>query len=292
MQSCILRACPSSAMLSWAKYVRCLSSVASEPALQVSEMFASIQGEGPHSGRPSVFLRLGFCNLSCSWCDTPYTWLYTKERLQKVRLNMSTAKTSFGRTDGLLGEGDGHKIHDKRLELTRHSLSEVHSQIRSLADPSIRALVITGGEPLLHAKPLLELVPKLISDGFEIEFETNGTISPAGFPSRVHFNVSPKLSNSHQPESIRLNHNALAEFMSWPSAILKFVVDKETDLNEIKQLVSSFKIPHNKVFLMPQGRYPEELKNKGVWVADICRDHGFNYSHRIHIELWGSRRGI
>ena len=41
----------------------------------VSEVFGpTVQGEGPSCGRIATFVRLGRCDLRCSWCDTPYTW--------------------------------------------------------------------------------------------------------------------------------------------------------------------------------------------------------------------------
>lgn len=41
--------------------------------LQLAEIFYSIQGEGTHTGKPAVFVRLAGCNLACSFCDTDYS---------------------------------------------------------------------------------------------------------------------------------------------------------------------------------------------------------------------------
>lgn len=273
--------------------VRRLGTAPRDHSFKVSEVFASVQGEGPHVGRPSVFVRFGICNLSCSWCDTPYTWLFSDDRLRKVYANLNRSDDSPRNiaTGRALAER-GFQVYDKRRELSHRSASDLLAEIRSLAKTSIRAVVITGGEPLLHVKPLLALVPELLKHGFDVEFETNGTISPAGLPHEVHFNVSPKLSNSHQPRALRLNFEVLHEIMSRPSAVLKFVVDHEADVEEIFEIVRGLHVPQNRVYLMPQGRSSIELQTKGVQVADMCRQNGFNYSHRIHIDLWGNRRGI
>jgi 7-carboxy-7-deazaguanine synthase len=259
----------------------------SEPRLRVSEMFSTIQGEGPHSGRPSVFLRLGLCNLTCAWCDTPYTWVYSEDVLRRVKRNVAAIAPETRPRDV-----PKLKVYDKNTELEYLTLNEVRSRILSLSRPATRALVITGGEPLLHAKPLISLVPKLIGDGFAIEFETNGTISPKGLPDQVHFNVSPKLLNSLQPENLRINYKVLSELMDRPSSVLKFVVDHERDIAEVKEMVSNLGVVESRVFLMPQGTASSQMREKGAWIADVCRQNGFNYSHRIHIELWGSKRGV
>lgn len=214
------------------------------PTLQVSEIFKSVQGEGPFTGRPSVFLRLGICNLSCAWCDTPYTWLFDKERLEKVQARIArSAKPEFVVP----------KLYDKSDELRRLNVFDVIEDIADHAGPSVRNIVITGGEPLLHKKPLLHAVHAFIERGFSIEFETNGTISPTGLPSRVHLNVSPKLSNSIQPQNLRINMSVLKECLTFPSSILKFVINDQSDVGEVLDLVKTLKIEAHRVYLMPQG---------------------------------------
>ena len=42
--------------------------------LTIYEIYASVQGESTHVGRPCVFVRLAACNLRCVWCDTPYAF--------------------------------------------------------------------------------------------------------------------------------------------------------------------------------------------------------------------------
>ena len=58
--------------------------------LPISEVFGpTLQGEGPHAGRTVQFIRLGGCNLSCSWCDTPYTWDASRFNLRQELTPMS-----------------------------------------------------------------------------------------------------------------------------------------------------------------------------------------------------------
>lgn len=226
----------------------------SAPTLQVSEIFKSIQGEGPFTGRPSIFLRLGICNLSCAWCDTPYTWLFTNSRLQKVQNRLSASSTS---TSSFSHSSQPLTVYDKSLELERSSVQDVINKVTSLSDGgTVRNVVITGGEPLLHKKPLLHAVDTFLKHGMSVEFETNGTISPVGLPNstnQVHLNVSPKLSNSLQPRESRINHRVLMECLAFPSSILKFVVDDRKDVNEMLDVVAMTGVESHRVYLMPQG---------------------------------------
>jgi 7-carboxy-7-deazaguanine synthase len=276
-------------------------SVSSEPSLRVSEIFSSVQGEGPHVGRPSIFLRLGLCNLSCTWCDTPYTWLFSEGRLARVTAAAADAARDGHAASTTSADVAALAAYVKDDELEKVGVWRVRERIQTLAIPATRAVVITGGEPLLHAKPLRGLVKSLVDGGFSIEFETNGTISPAGLGLAaiegvgrgvVHFNVSPKLANSCQPESLRLNYAVLAELMDCPSAVLKFVVDRDEDLAQVVTIVDKLGVDGNKVYLMPQGKNPGELREKGAWLVEQCMRLGYKYAHRVHVELWGDKRGV
>lgn len=214
------------------------------PTLQVSEVFKSVQGEGPFTGCPSVFLRLGICNLSCVWCDTPYTWLFTEDRLQKVRKRVAESNTPDRQLP---------TMHTKNNELERHSTEEVVDHVLTLAGSTVRNVVITGGEPLLHKKHLLQIVDRFMANGLSVEFETNGTISPDGLPSGVHLNVSPKLSNSLQPFDLRVNVEVLKACLAFPSSVLKFVIDSPEDIDEAVNIVNAVGADAKRVYLMPQG---------------------------------------
>ncbi len=49
-------------------------SAGEDPQLRISEIYASVQGESTHAGRPCVFVRLTGCPLRCQWCDTSYAF--------------------------------------------------------------------------------------------------------------------------------------------------------------------------------------------------------------------------
>ena len=230
------------------------------------EIFHTLQGEGPSLGAPAVFLRLSLCNLHCHWCDTPYTWNWEKTPWQHQ---------------------DGVKFSkaDQIIELPPAEIAPLISR------HGCDRLVLTGGEPLLQQEEILELL-KLLPDLPFIEIETNGTQIPdddfLSLPTQ--FNVSPKLSNSGMSGSLRLNFKALNHFAALPSAFFKFVVCDQNDLTEVEALQEKLSLPPNRIFLMPEGRDPQTLQTRSLWLADICRDQGYRFSPRLHVLLWGNER--
>jgi len=225
----------------------------------VSEIFLSIQGEGVHSGTPSVFLRTYRCNLTCTWCDSKYTWL------------------------------DQDKARPG-VEYTPMSASGV---IDKIASYGCKHLVLTGGEPLLHQRTLAPLLETLKKEGFYIEVETNGTVAPSAAIAELVdcFNVSPKISNSQIEESVRTRPDSLRAFLRTKKAWFKFVVCDLKDVEEVEGMVSRFSIPRDRVLLMPEGIDAATLLARSNWLADVCKERGFRLSMRLHILLFGNKRG-
>ncbi len=142
----------------------------------------------------------------------------------------------------------------------------------------------------------MELMACLLEDGEEwyFEMETNGTKSPgeALVAGMGQFNVSPKLGNSGMAAGLRVKRKALEALVRTEKAWFKFVVRGERDVAEVLGLVEQVGIPRARVILMPEGRTVAALDETAPWVAERCRDLGLRFSDRLHVRLWGDRRGV
>jgi 7-carboxy-7-deazaguanine synthase len=227
--------------------------------MRVSEIFHSLQGEGRLSGVPSVFIRTSGCNLRCVWCDTPYTsWT-----------------------------PDGKEM----------TLEEIFQSIESYP---LSHVVITGGEPVL-AHQIEELSAKLKKAGAHVTIETAATIFKPVTCDLI--SMSPKLSNSTpwqkqngkfaaMHEQHRLNFAVIQRFIDGYDYQLKFVIDREQDFVEVRQILDELtNLDISRVLMMAQARSRRELRHKSRWIVDLCKRYGFGYSPRLHIELYGNRRG-
>ena len=250
--------------------------------LLVSEIFGpTLQGEGPNIGRPTLFLRLGGCNLTCQWCDTPYTWRWSR-RLPHRAPMVYNPDTELQKSNTVA------VLHDLKY------LSQTY-QRKSTALPQVKSLVITGGEPLLQSDRLVPLLRHLKDDDWHTEIETNGTIRPS-FSSELisQYNVSPKLASAGvQPKSVeRINWEALEWFSSTWRAYLKFVVSSARDLDEVDNIVTRIAWPHDRVYIMCEGSEPDVLlHNQRVLVPHIL-ERGYLMTTRLHTLIWGSKRGV
>ena len=158
-------------------------------------------------------------------------------------------------------------------------------------------VVITGGEPLLHHKEALfyEFVCELLARGYEVHFETNGTILVdfEKFPAYEScvFAVSPKLSNSAEPRGRRLNFAALRSLrQNAKDSFYKFVILPEFDAQpEIAEILAAC---GGEVYCMPCGADRRELESAAQFCVDFCIKNGYNYSDRLHIRIWGEKDGV
>jgi 7-carboxy-7-deazaguanine synthase len=224
--------------------------------LKIAELFYSLQGEGSLVGVPSVFIRTSGCNLRCTWCDTPYTsWQ---------------------------PEGDDQE------------LDQILSAVRSFSPA--RHVVVTGGEPMI-APEIVPLTGRLRALGLHITVETAGTVfQPVACDL---MSISPKLSNSTpsgpwsaRHDKLRIRPPVLAELMERYSYQLKFVIEKPADLAEVWALVTELRADRERVILMPEGVDRDQLRERSLWLAEIAKDEGVRFSPRLHVELYGNRRGV
>jgi 7-cyano-7-deazaguanosine (preQ0) biosynthesis protein QueE len=227
--------------------------------LPVSEIFFSIQGEGVNIGKPSIFIRLYFCNLSCVWCDSKYTW----------------------------------ENQDKAKEGIDYFLMDIQEILNYISKFYCNRVVITGGEPLLHQEKLKNLLKELKNKGYYIEIETNGTIKPKEEIIKLVdlFNVSPKLSNSKVDYKLRIRNEVLKVFSEINNSIFKFVICDVKDLDEVDELVKKLNIKKEKVYLMPEGTDEKTIKERSLWLIDESKKRNYNFTTRLHILMFGNQRG-
>ncbi len=227
--------------------------------MKIAEIYRSIQGEGVLTGTESVFIRTSGCNLRCWFCDTPYaSWQ---------------------------PEGDDLSVNEI---------------MERLSTWECRHVVLTGGEPMLFAE-MIPLCNRLRSENYHITVETAGTLY---LPVECDLmSVSPKTSNSapdvaehprwhRRHERTRFAPHVIRQLASEFRCQFKFVVDRDDDLQEIEEYLRQFpELTRDQIYLMPQGRSQEELKEAESWLVPLCESRGFNYCPRKQIEWFGAVKG-
>ena len=227
----------------------------------ISEIFYSLQGEGELTGVPSVFVRTSGCNLRCNWCDTPYaSWN---------------------------PEGKQMTVAEIVAEVVIHPAKHV---------------VLTGGEPMI-APGIHELAFELQERGYHITIETAATVPPKGIACDLA-SLSPKLAHSapdarlddtwrKKHEELRWQPGVVESWIAVGDYQLKFVVGTEADLTEIEAMMAETGcvVPRSKILLMPEGVTVEALRAKAGWLGELCKARGYRYAPRLHIELYGNKRG-
>lgn len=240
------------------------------------EVFHSIQGEGKSIGIPSVFVRTSLCNLHCIWCDTDYTWNWQGTRFKHVN-----------------DAQPGYTKFDKSAWVAESPVEEIAARVWEYHCTNV---ILTGGEPMMQQPALVELMKVLRkrNPAFRFEVETNGTRLPTQEFDRLidQYNVSPKLSNSHNPQKLREKAPVWQFFSKSNKANFKFVIAAENDLEEVLILLETYQVAPEKVWLMPEGTSPEALAERREWLVEICKQHQFRYSDRLHVQIWGNKKGV
>jgi len=225
--------------------------------MKIAEIFHSVQGEGKLAGAPSVFVRTWGCNLRCVWCDTPYTsW---------------------------------------NPEGSERSVDDIGNAVLGY---KAKYVVVTGGEPMI-APGVADPTQRLRAEGLHITIETAGTVTADVACDLM--SISPKLSHStpvddprwaQVHERTRLRYDVLEQLRDRYPCQWKFVVAAPGDMAEIEEVAQRLNLNPDDVLLMAEGRSAEAIAAKAQWIVPMCLDRGYRYSPRIHVDIWGDKRGV
>lgn len=270
--------------------------------LHVSELFYSIQGEGPSMGVPCYFIRLSGCNLECGGRGS------TKSGLLH--------DNATWRCDSMEVWTKGTKMSYQEILDKLRGRENVFANIAGGAH-----IVITGGEPLLQQKKIVAFLQELHADynawltdnmawmwakDVYVEVETNGTVLPIpelllselelnGRPANIivsQWNVSPKLQNSGMPKAARISRGPLQTLVA-AKAYFKFVIEDEHDFFEVcSDYIEPYQIPSVSTYLMPAADNDSDLTRVSQVVAQIAMDNALRFSSRLHIHIWNQATGV
>jgi 7-carboxy-7-deazaguanine synthase len=224
--------------------------------IYINEIFQSIQGEGRTVGKLSVFARLAGCNLTCSWCDSKFTW--HKDFLEK-------------------GVGWNNADLADHIKQTYRATN----------------IIFTGGEPTLQEEAIDEMI-RYLPMQYTFEIETNGT-RPLLYLGQfmTSINISPKLSNSGLDLPRRYRKSVLEALAGYDQAIFKFVITNVADVIEIEaDFVEALHIPRERIYLMPEGFSRDDQNRIMQGVVGLCQTYGFNFSPRLQVLIYNTRRKV
>jgi 7-carboxy-7-deazaguanine synthase len=245
----------------------------------ILELYTAIQSEGSRAGKPTIVIRTSGCTHRCffkkgGWCDSWYT-----------------------------------SIHPEKSTYNFDNVVEMYDK-----NPHIKEMMITGGSPTMHP----ELLEKLTAFAHHRKIITTIETEGSHFIETKYkidlISLSPKFSNSiptldtetpkgkivnqamiDQHNKYRLNYKSIAQMLSYHSDYhLKPVwdgKDKKT-LDEIIDFINLFKIPNDKVWLMPAGDTRKALTENYAPVMEKCIEMGWNFSPRPHIIAYDDKRGV
>jgi len=264
-------------------------------SLFVDEIFGNaVQGEGLEMGTPSIFVRTGGCNLTCS---------------------------GFGCT--LVSALDGEtvitgcdSIHAVNAKHWKHTWSKYENYMDLVVDikkvlppeevlgsgnAELPLIIFTGGEPLLQHKEevMIQTIEYFYSRGFRILVETNATIDIDfdKYPiyRNVIFSMSVKMSASGEPKNKRWKPQVANNYLkNTKQSHFKFVLSRESLQNEADEIYEFLdQVPtYGIVYVMPKGETSKEVADNAYDVYEFAAKHSMRYSDRLHIRVHDAKRGV
>lgn len=215
--------------------------------MKVTEIYESIQGEGPDIGLRAVFLRLRGCNLGCEQCDSKHAWSNS----------------------------------------SRHPTMSVDEILRQLWDYANPHLIVTGGEPLLQWKELRELLVRWWQwDWSEyVGLETNGTVKRFDFGLFSRIVVSPKRLGDLEwwLKKVRRGKHKRKLFVKIVSDGERWGIGRYS-MDTLEPYLELIDSPN--VYLMPQGTTVEEIAKSLEGIRQWMWENGIvqtRISPRLHI---------
>ena len=284
---------------------------------QWSEVFTSIEGEGPYSGHPVTYVRFTKCNFECRGFNNPDnveitnevlgfdpTEYNTLQDLPPIEIGCDSIYSWDNRFSFMWHEGD-------ELVLAKEVYQALPNQMLINPETGLRTILsITGGEPTLRQKtiPLFLETPHLKCLR-HILIETNGSVPltddfidylkewTAAIPGRlVTWSNSPKLSASGEPWEAAIKPEVLIQQANVGEQYLKFVCGpSERDFDEVERAVKTYTRagvpPSIPVYIMPMCCVTDQQDNIAADVAAMCIDRGYIYCHRIHLDVFNNAIG-
>lgn len=230
--------------------------------LPVIEIFGpTIAGEGHIAGEQTLFIRLGYCDFRCSWCDSMHAV-------------------------------DPDQVRRNAEYLGRDSILD---RVRAL-DPNRKVpwMSLSGGNPAMHASAG-ELVNGLRGAGYLVNVETQGSLWQDWLRDCASVTVSPKPPSSGMTD--RENPEVLARILDLPQALLKVVVFNRADLDWATRIRHTFpEVPFYVSIGTDPGDTRETLLDRYrsilayTLASDDMRD--VTILPQMHVLVWGHGQGV
>ncbi len=295
--------------------------------VEVSEIFYSLEGEGPDSGCPTVYIRFARCNKKCPKWNNP-----NDDLADDGYAKLDFDPKDFAQLDHvpLIHKGcdSQYAVNPKFAHMWySYSASELMEQVLDTVpqnrftntntyQPIIMSL--TGGEPTLYMKFIVEELLQTESMRWcrHLLFETNCSVpikkehmealykwaKMSG--SKITWSNSPKLSDSGEtwkssikPAIAKMQHHA-ADYHPGVkmNQYFKFVHDGSAQATEeVQRAMNEYYeagVPRSvDVILMPAACTAEQQIEVQQRVADICMELGYRFSIRLQSVLWGNLVG-